>query len=134
MIQYLIDLIKNSLNEKIIQLGLSDVFVETLVRGGLILLVILGCWIAHQIVQGPLMRSFERFSRFTNQQWDNVLVEKLFFRRLLYFIPLIILYISIPPILEGTAAHPLSLKLVNIQLLIAGMLTLDALLNSILVM
>ena len=93
MIQYLSDLLKNSLKEIIIQLGLSDVFIEILVRGGLILVLILGCWIAHQIIQGPLLRSFERFSRFTNQQWDNILVEKHFFRRLLYFIPLIILYI-----------------------------------------
>ena len=133
MIQYLSDLLKNSLNEIIIQLGLSDVLVETLVRGGLILFLLLGCWIAHQIVQGPLMRSFERFSRFTNQQWDNALVEKHFLRRLLYFIPLIILYIFTPQILEGTAVHTLSIALVNILLLIAGMLTLDALLNSILV-
>ena len=75
MIQYLSDLLKNSLNEIIIQIGLSEVFVEILVRVGLILLLLLGCWIAHQIVQGPLMRTFERFSRFTNQQWDNVLME-----------------------------------------------------------
>ena len=40
MIQYLSDLLKNSLNEIIIQLGLSDVLVETLVRGGLILLLL----------------------------------------------------------------------------------------------
>ena len=133
MIQYLSDLIKSSLSEKIVQLGFSDVFFGTLVRSGLILLVLLTCWIIHQIVQGPLMRSFERFSSFTNQQWDNVLVEKHFIRRLLHFIPLIILYIFIPPILEGTAAHTLSITLVNILLLIAGMLTLDALLNSILV-
>ena len=133
MIQYLSDLIKSSLSEKIVQLGLSDAFVGSLVRGGLILLVLLVCWIVHQIAQGPLMRSFERFSSFTNQQWDNVLVEKHFIRRLLHFIPLIILYIFIPPILEGTAVHTLSITLVNILLLIAGMLTLDALLNSILV-
>ena len=133
MIQYLSDLLKYSLSKKIIQLGLADVFVETLVRGGLILLVLLGCWIAHKIAQGPLMRTFERFSRFTNQQWDNVLVDNNFFRRLLYFIPLIILFVSIPPILEGTTAHPPSLILVNILLLITGMRTFDALLNSILV-
>ena len=133
MIQYLNDLLKNSLNEIIIQLGLSEVFVEILVRVGLILLLLLGCWIAHQIVQGPLMRSFERISRLTNQQWDNTLVEKRFLQRLLYFIPLIILYIFIPQILEGTAVYTLSIALVNILLLIAGMMTLDALLNSILV-
>ena len=59
MIKFLIDLIKNALNEKIIQLGLSDVFVETLVRSGLILLVLLGCWIAQLIVQVTQIRSFK---------------------------------------------------------------------------
>ena len=68
MIQYLSDLLKNLLNEKITQLGISDVFIETLIRGGLILLLLLGCWIVHQIVQGPLMLTFERFAGFTNQQ------------------------------------------------------------------
>ena len=67
MIQYLSDLIKSSLGEKIVQQGSSDVFVETLVRCGLILFLLLGCWIIHKIVQGPLMRSFERFLCFTNQ-------------------------------------------------------------------
>ena len=133
MIQYLSDLLKYSLNEKITELGISDVFIETLIRGGLIILLLLGCWIVHQIVQGPLMRTFERFASFTNQQWDNVLVEKHFFQRLLYFIPLIILYIFIPPILESTVAQLFSLILVNILLLITGMRALDALLNSILV-
>ena len=133
MIQYLSDLLKNLLNEKITQLGISDVFVETLIRSGLILLLILGCWIVHQIVQGPLMQAFERFAGFTNQQWDNVLVEKYFFRRLFYFIPLIIFYIFIPPILESTVVQPFGIILVNILLLITGMLALDALFNSILV-
>ena len=79
------------------------------------------------------MRSFERFSRFTNQQWDNALVEKHFLQRLLYFIPLIILYYKRQSILGGTVVHQFSITLVNTLLLIAGMLTLDALLNSILV-
>jgi len=133
MIQYLSDLIKNSLGDKIVKLGLSDIIIETLVRCGLIMLVLLTCWIIYQITQGPLLRSFEKFTRFTNHQWDNVLLEKHFFRRLLYFIPLIILYIFNPPILEGTVAQQFSLILLNILLLITGMLAFDALLNSILV-
>ena len=131
MIKYFSDLIKSLLNEKIVQLGISDIILGTLVRCGLIILVLLICWIIHKIVQGPLMRSFERFSQFTDQQWDNVLVEKLFFKRLLYFIPLIIIYIIIPPILEGTSAHTLSQTFVSIILLIAGMLTVVSLLYSI---
>ena len=133
MIQYLSDLLKNLLNEEILQVGLSDAVVESFVRGGLILLVLAACWIVHQVAQGPLVRTFERLSRFTNQQWDNVLVDKHFFQRVLYFIPLILLYILTPPILVGTTMLPLSQTLISILLLIAGMLVLDALLNSLVV-
>jgi len=133
MIQYLSDLLNDFLNNKLLQLDLPEVVVESLVRGGLILLVLFACWIVHQIAQGPIIRSFERFSRFTNLQWDDVLVEKHFFRRLLYFIPLILFYILSPPILAGTAMIPLSQTLISILLLIAGMMALDALLSSLVV-
>ena len=133
MIQYLSDLLNDFLNDKFLQLDLPEVVVESLVRGGLILLVLFACWIVHQIAQGPIIRSFERFSRFTNLQWDDVLVEKHFFRRLLYFIPLILFYILSQPILAGTAMIPLSQTLISILLLIAGMMALDALLSSLLV-
>ena len=133
MIQYLSDLLNDFLNDKLLQLDLPEVVVESFVRGGLILLVLFACWIVHQIAQGPIIRSFERFSRFTNLQWDDVLVEKHFFRRLLYFIPLILVYILSQPILAGTAMIPLSQTLISILLLIAGMMALDALLSSVLV-
>ena len=133
MIQYLSDLLNDFLNDKFLQLDLPEVVVESLVMGGLILLVLFACWIVHQIAQGPIIRSFERFSRFTNLQWDNVLVENHFFRRVLYFIPLILFYILSPPILAGTAMIPLSQTLISILLLIAGMMALDALLSSLLV-
>ena len=47
------DLIKIALSEKIVQRGFTDVFIGMLVRIGLILLVLLTCWIIHQIEQGP---------------------------------------------------------------------------------
>jgi miniconductance mechanosensitive channel len=133
MIQYLSDLLNDFLNDKFLQLDLPEVVVESLVRGGLILLVLFACWIVHQIAQGPIIRSFERFSRFTNLQWDDVLVEKHFFRRVLYFIPLVLFYILSPPIFAGTAMITLSQTLISILLLIAGMMAMDALLSSLLV-
>jgi miniconductance mechanosensitive channel len=133
MIKYLSDLLNVILNDKPLQLGLSEVVVESLVRGGLIILVLFAIWITHRIAQGPLMRSFERFSRFTNQQWDNVLVEKHFFQRVLYFLPLILLYLLTSPILAGTALLPMSQTLISTFLLITGMLALDSLLSSLVV-
>jgi miniconductance mechanosensitive channel len=60
-------------------------------------------------------------------------VEKHFFRRVLYFIPLVLFYILSPPIFAGTAMITLSQTLISILLLIAGMMAMDALLSSLLV-
>lgn len=131
MIEYLISYISKIMNETLLKFGLTEVMVDALVRGCLIIIVLGFSWIAYQIVQGPLNRSLERFSSFTSQQWDNVLVDKHVFQRLLNFIPLILIYLLTSPILAGTAWLPLSQTLISILFLIAGMMTIDALLNAL---
>ena len=131
MIEYLISYISKIMNETLLKFGLTEVMVDALVRGCLIILVLGFSWIAYQIVQGPLNRSLERFSSFTSQQWDNVLVDKHVFQRLLNFIPLILIYLLTSPILAGTAWLSLSQTLISILFLIAGMMTIDALLNAL---
>ncbi|MBC8259726.1 MAG: mechanosensitive ion channel [SAR324 cluster bacterium] len=121
----------NILNENILQFGLSDFMVQSLVQGTLLFLVLLISWVVHRIAQGPLKRSFERFSRFTEQQWDNVLVEKKVIKRVLYFIPLILLYVLTSAVLSGTYLLVLSQSLISVLFLITGMLTIDALLSSL---
>jgi miniconductance mechanosensitive channel len=131
MIEYLISYISKIMNETLLKFGLTEVMVDALVRGCLIIIVLGFSWIAYQIVQGPLNRSLERFSSFTSQQWDNVLVDKHVFQRLLNFIPLILIYLLTSPILAGTAWLSLSQTLISILFLIAGMMTIDALLNAL---
>ncbi len=131
MIEYLISYISKIMNETLLKFGLTEVMVDALVRGCLIIIVLGFSWIAYQIVQGPLNRSLERFSSFTSQQWDNVLVDKHVFQRLLNFIPLILIYLLTSPILAGTAWVSLSQTLISILFLIAGMMTIDALLNAL---
>ena len=106
--------------------------VETLVRGGLILLVLLFSWVVHRVSQGPIKRSIEKFANYTIQQWDDILVEKHIVKRILYFIPLILLYVLSSPILTGTSLLPLSQTLISFLFLIAGMMFLDAMLNALL--
>ena len=106
--------------------------VESLVRGGLILLVLLLSWVAHRVSQGPINRSIEKFAHYTIQQWDDILVEKHIVKRILYFIPLILLYVLSSPILTGTSLLPLSQTLISFLFLIAGMMFLDAMLNALL--
>ena len=132
MIEYLIEYLSKLVNVNFLQLGLSEKVVEALVRGSFFLVVLCLSWFVYKIVQGPLNRSLERLSSLTNQQWDNVLVEKHVFQRLLNFVPLILIYVLTSPILAGTEMLALSQTLINVLLLIAAMLTVDALLSALL--
>ena len=132
MIEYLSGFLNAYLTENLLELGLTTGMVESLVRGGLILLVLLLSWVAHRVSQGPINRSIEKFAHYTIQQWDDILVEKHIVKRILYFIPLILLYVLSSPILTGTSLLPLSQTLISVLFLIAGMMFLDAMLNALL--
>ena len=132
MIEYLIEYLSKLVNANFLLLGLSEKVVESLVRGSLFLVVLCLSWLVYKIVQGPLNRSLERLSSHTNQQWDNVLVEKHVFQRLLNFVPLILIYVLTSPILSGTELLALSQTLINVLFLLAAMLTIDALLSALL--
>ena len=132
MIEYLSAFLNAYLTENLLELGLTTGMVESLVRGGLILLVLLLSWVAHRVSQGPIKRSIEKFANYTIQQWDDILVEKHIVKRILYFIPLILLYVLSLPILTGTSLLPLSQTLISFLFLIAGMMFLDAMLNALL--
>jgi len=132
MIEYLIEYLSKLVNANFLLLGLSEKVVESLVRGSMFLVVLCLSWLVYKIVQGPLNRSLERLSSHTNQQWDNVLVEKHVFQRLLNFVPLILIYVLTSPILSGTELLALSQTLINVLFLFAAMLTIDALLSALL--
>jgi len=132
MIEYLSAFLNAYLTENLLELGLTTGMVESLVRGGLILLVLLLSWVTHRVSQGPINRSIEKFAHYTIQQWDDTLVEKHIVKRILYFIPLIMLYVLSSPILTGTSLLPLSQTLISFLFLIVGMMFLDAMLNALL--
>jgi len=129
MIKYLSSYINKIINVTLLQSGITEAVVDALVRGCLILLVLCLSWFGYKIAQGPLNRVLERLSGLTNQQWDDVLVEKHVFQRLLNFVPLILIYVLTTPILAGTQLLSLSQTLISVLFLIAGMLTVDSLLN-----
>ena len=132
MIEYLSGFLNAYLTENLLELGLTTGMVESLVRGGLILLALLLSWVAHRVSQGPIKRSIEKFAHYTIQQWDDILVEKHIVKRILYFIPLILLYVLSSPILTGTSLLPFSQALISVLFLIAVMMFLDAMLSALL--
>jgi len=132
MIESLSLYLNDYLTENILYLGLTTGLAESLVRAVLILLVLLISWIAHRLSQGPLNRIIKKLALFTIHQWDDVLVEKQIFERVLYFIPLILLYVMSTPILTGTTLLPLSQTVISVLFIMTGMMTMDALLNALL--
>jgi len=132
MIEYLSAFLNAYLKENLLELGLTTGMVESLVRGGLILLALLLSWVAHRVSQGPIKRSIEKFAHYTIQQWDDILVEKHIVKRILYFIPLILLYVLSSPIITGTSLLPFSQALISVLFLIAVMMFLDAMLSALL--
>ena len=132
MIEYLSAFLNAYLKENLLELGLTTGMVEWLVRGGLILLALLLSWVAHRVSKGPIKRSIEKFAHYTIQQWDDILVEKHIVKRILYFIPLILLYVLSSPILTGTSLLSFSQALISVLFLIAVMMFLDAMLSALL--
>ena len=59
MIECLSKYINTFLIESLLVLGFTEVVVEALVQGGLIILEFLLIWIAHRISNGPLKRLIE---------------------------------------------------------------------------
>ena len=132
MIEYLLEYVSKLVKVNFLQLRFSEIVIDAFVRGSLFIVVLCLSWFTYKIAQGPLNRSLERLSSITSLQWDNVLVEKHVFQRLLNFIPLILIYLLTSPILVGTELLQLSQTLINVLFLIAAMLTIDALLNALL--
>ena len=132
MIEYLSAFLKAYLKDNLLEFGLTTGMVESLVRGGLIILVLVLSWVVHKVSQGPINRSIEKFAHYTIQQWDDILIEKHIVKRILYFIPLILVYVLSSPILTGTSLLPMSQTLISFLFLIAGMMFLDAMLNALL--
>ena len=59
MIECLSNYLNTFLTDSLLVLGLTEVAVEALVQGGLIILVLLLIWIAHRISHRPLKRLIE---------------------------------------------------------------------------
>ena len=131
MTNYIIKYFSGILNDTLIQIGLTEILVKEIVRGLFIVFVLAISWIVYKLSQGPLIKYLVRFTSMTNMQWDNILVEKRVFQRLLNFLPLIFIYILIPPILEGTLLFYIFKLLINGLFIIFGMILVQAFLNAI---
>ena len=132
MIEIIINYFSELMNESLVQLGINEQLVNDIVISILILVILIISWIIYKIIQGPIIKILENLTSITNTNWDNVLIEKRVFQRLLNFIPLIIIYVLVSLILEDSNILMFVQFMLNMLFIINGMMVVQSFLNFIL--
>ena len=120
------------LQNHLILTGMTNLQADVLSRALLCLAVLAGVWLVYLILKGPVLGTLERFVTGTtrNIQWDDVLLEKGFFLRLIRFLPALALYQAVPQVLRNTPVEIPVRTILAMLLVILGTLILESLINS----
>ena len=78
-----------------------------------------------------ILRVVRHFVGKTTTHWDDILVEKGFFRKLSHLLPALVIYILAPVISNSDTTLILIQKAAQIYMLLAALLTIDAFLSSV---
>ncbi len=112
--------------------GLSDKYhtlTATLLAFTLVLII---AWIVYQIINRVVIYSLKKIAAKTSSNWDNILFENGVFRRLSHLVPAVIIYFGVAVALQP---YPEAVKIIRsatyVYMIIAGILVLDALINSL---
>lgn len=73
-----------------------------LVRIILVLALLMVAGVVHWLAKGIFLKQIKRFAEYTKYQVDNILFENRVFHRLADFLPVLIIYIFLPEILEDS--------------------------------
>jgi miniconductance mechanosensitive channel len=114
------------------QLGLSEHTIQIITLFILFALVSLFSYIAYVVARYLLINILNRISKKTKSNWDDILVNRHFFRRLANLIPAAILLGFIPVIFKDYEWWINFLTgLVNIYITVTFLLVIDAFLNAV---
>lgn len=81
-----------ALKDYLIQLGVSISYVNLLIAGITVAVIILAAWLADMITKKTLLSVISKVAARSKTVWDDILVEKKFFHRLAHFIPILVVY------------------------------------------
>ncbi|MBN1118035.1 MAG: mechanosensitive ion channel [Bacteroidales bacterium] len=113
--------------------GLTGNTLEVLRIASDVIIIILIASIADFIARKVLLQVFKKMAMRTKSTWDDVLLEKKVFNRIVHIIPALIIYYSIVLVLANPVyetALNLILIAIKIYLVIIIMLAIDSIINS----
>ena len=92
----------NPLRDWLIQQGLSGQTVTVVTTGVEITLVITLAIIADIVARRIIVRQLEKFAGQTSTVWDDIIVKRRVFHRLLHLAPALVIYVFAQPVLDGS--------------------------------
>ena len=112
--------------------GQTEIQADIIARSLFCLAMLLAVWMVYLILKGPVLRLLERFvvETTTKIKWDDVLMNKGFFKRIIRFLPVLLLYLGIPLVFRGTQFETTARSTMAMLLVILGMLIVDSLINT----
>jgi miniconductance mechanosensitive channel len=125
--------ITESLKDWLIKIGLSQssaLNIAGITDFLIILIISVGLYYLTKYI---IIRIIKRIASKTTSIWDDVLLEKKVFNRLAFLIPGILIYQSIPSVLDEfpEALTTLALKLTNIYIIIIFLMVINSFFNAI---
>lgn len=125
--------VTESLKDWLIKIGLSQsnaLNIAGITDFLMILVISVGLYYLTKYI---IIRIIKRIASKTSSIWDDVLIEKKVFNRLAFLIPGILLYQSIPSVLDEfpEALTTLALKLTNIYIIIIFLMVINSFFNAI---
>lgn len=122
----------NKLYELFYDLNIPNGLSETLTIATLILATLIIALTGYFISKYIIIHSIHRLTKKTKTNWDDILVKKGFFKRLVHLVPAIIFLVCTPFILKDHIdLQTLFTRTITIYIIIVVLLAIDAFINSI---
>ena len=110
--------------------GLAGEYATWVIEGIEIFGVGILAFIANKITKGIILQAVHRVALRTKTDWDDVLVQRKAFHRLSHLAPALVIYGMAPYALQTEALITLAQGGAKVYMLLAGLLAVDAVLNS----
>ena len=110
--------------------GLAGEYATWVIEGIEILGVAILAFVANKITKGIILQAVHRVALRTKTDWDDVLVQRKAFHRLSHLAPALVIYGMAPYALQTEGLITLAQGGAKVYMLLAGLLAIDAVLNS----
>lgn len=118
------------LYEPMRQAGLSAAHARLAIEGIGIALVLILSWIAQTVSRRVIVGLAQRVASRTSSSWDDILIQRAFFRRLARFAPVFVISAMAPAVVENKTALMWIERGLDLYVLIVGYFVIDAILNA----